>query len=79
MKIETYIVFLTDKEEAQRLSGTIYDSLDSLKGVLENDGVEYKKILWIHEFEGLFNFRGDSFNPREGWNSLFLTHVNIIE
>lgn len=76
MKIETYIVYLTDRNEAERLEGTVHNDLKELKQLMAVDGVVYGDILLMSDFMS-------DWNNKTGITTHlandFITYVYIVE
>ena len=69
MKVQTYVIIMADRKEAERLEGSIYTSTQDIKDALANDGIDYNSIMDISDF-------------MDDWNTCDdddLSMVNVLE
>lgn len=50
MHVTPYVIILSDRQEAERLESTVYTSIQELRDILANDGIDYDSVICLSDF-----------------------------
>ena len=80
MNLETHVVFLDtiDRRSADRLSGSIFSSIEELKGELANDGIQVRTIQTLDDFQFEWNDKDNTDGLKSLMFFYLMTYVYIV-
>lgn len=78
--IETYILFLTDRKEAERIEGSVFGTIKEAKTKLSDDGVLLKGFQPLYEFTEAWNDTdGEANGLRDDLDCYFISYIHITK
>ena len=82
MKIEPHILYFNHIEEAERIEGSVFGSMEEVKGQLVNDGAVLADSQHINEYPEDWNIQGSESDPGDvefRLNRYFIAYIYIIK
>ena len=80
MKIETYILYLTNRGAAEMVEGSVFGTIEEAKMRLSDDGVLIKDVQPLHEFTEAWNNTDEDRNElHEDLDCYFISYIHITK